>query len=215
MRHLKGSALVALLVAAAPLAAQGVSVQLSGLVSDNQGQPLSQATITIRNDETGYTRVVLTAENGRYLAVNLPTGPYSVTVTKSGYQTANNQKITLNLGDAAPLNVKLAPEAAATVEIVAAPASIDSERATQATIINPDALQNLPAFNRSFTSLATTAPQVVVDSQRGNLAIAGQRGVNTAIQIDGGDVDEPFFGGATGAAEGATPFTISLEVIKE
>lgn len=215
MRHLKGSALVALLVAAAPLAAQGVSVQLAGQVADNNGQPVSLATVTIRNEETGYTRVVQTAANGRYLAVNLPVGPYAVSVTKAGFQTVSNVKVDLNLGDAAPLNVKLAPESSATVEVVATAAAVDSERSTQAAIINPDALQNLPVFNRSFTSLATTAPQVVVDNSRGNLAIAGQRGVNTAIQIDGGDVGEPFFGGQTGAAEGTTPFTISIEAIRE
>jgi hypothetical protein len=206
---------VALLVAAAPLAAQGVSVQLAGQVADNAGQPVSLATVTIRNEETGYTRVVQTAANGRYLAVNLPVGPYAVSVVKAGFQTVSNVKVDLNLGDAAPLNVKLAPEASTTVEVVATAATVDSERSTQAAIINPDALQNLPSFNRSFTSLATTAPQVVVDSQRGNLAISGQRGVNTAVQIDGGDVDEPFFGGVTGAAEGATPFTISIEAIRE
>lgn len=198
-----------------PLAAQGVNVQLAGVVSDSGGQPVSLATVSIRNLETGFTRVVQTAENGRYLAVNLPVGPYAVTVTKSGFQTASNVRVDLNLGDAAPLNIKLAPEAAATVEVVATAAAVDTERSTQAAIINPDALQNLPAFNRSFTSLATTAPQVVIDSQRGNLAIAGQRGVNTAVQIDGGDVDEPFFGGVTGAAEGSTPFTISIEAIRE
>ena len=215
MRHLKGSALVALLVATAPLAAQGVNVQLAGLVSDASGQPVSLATVTIRNEETGYTRVLQTGDNGRYLAVNLPVGRYSVSISKAGFQTASGVKVTLNLGDAAPLNVKLALEAAATVEVVATAAPIDSERATQAVIISPDALQNLPVFNRSFTSLATTAPQVVKDTQRGNLAIAGQRGVNTAIQVDGGDVDEPFFGGQNGAAEGTTPFTISIEAIRE
>ncbi|MBS1767495.1 MAG: TonB-dependent receptor [Acidobacteria bacterium] len=215
MRHLKGSALAAALIAAAPLAAQGVSVQLAGQVTDNQGQPLGGATVTIRNEETGYTRVVQSTASGRYLAVSLPVGPYAVTVTKDGFQSASNVKVSLNLGDAAPLNVKLVPVAAASVEIVATASSVDTDRSTQAAIINPDALQNLPAFNRSFTSLATTAPQVVVDSQRGNLAIAGQRGVNTAVQIDGGDVDEPFFGGVTGAAEGTTPFTISIEAIRE
>ncbi|HEU4951080.1 MAG TPA: carboxypeptidase regulatory-like domain-containing protein [Holophagaceae bacterium] len=215
MRHLKGSALMALLVAAAPLAAQGVNVQLAGQVTDSNGQPLADATISIRNDETGFTRVVQTNGNGRYLAVNLPVGPYAVTVSKPGYQTASNIHENLNLGDAAPLNVKLAAESVATVEVVAQAAPVDAERATQAAIINPDALQNLPVLNRSFTSLATSAPQVIVDNQRGNLAIAGQRGVNTAIQIDGGDVDEPFFGGQTGAAEGTTPFTVSIEAIRE
>ncbi|WP_243315240.1 TonB-dependent receptor [Geothrix paludis] len=214
-RHFAGSSLVALLVAAAPIMAQGVSTQLGGRVLDNQGAGVAGATVVIRNTETGLTRTLQTSAEGRYLATLLPVGPYTVTVTKAGFQTASNVKVNLNLGDAAPLTIKLAPETGAVVEVIAASAQVDTERASAAAIISPDNLTNLPVFNRNFTNLATLAPQVVVDSSRGNLAIAGQRGVNTSINIDGGDNNEPFFGGATGAAEGKTPFTISIEAIRE
>jgi len=215
-RHLSSSTLVAMLVAAAPmLMAQGVSTQLSGKVTDTKGSAITGATVVIRNGETGLTRTLQTNGEGRYMATLLPVGPYSVTVTKGGFQTAANLKINLNLGDAAPLNVHLANESGAMVEVTAAAAQVDSERASAAAIISPDNLTNLPVLNRSFTSLATLAPQVVIDSSRGNLAIAGQRGVNTSINIDGGDNNEPFFGGAVGAAEGKTPFTISIEAIRE
>lgn len=214
-RHLSSSSLVALLVAAAPLMAQGVSVQLGGRVLDTKGTAVAGATVVIRNGETGLTRTLQTSNEGRYMATLLPVGPYTVTVTKAGFQTAANIKVNLNLGDAAPLTIKLAPESGAVVEVVAATAQVDSERASAAAIVSPDNLTNLPVLNRSFTNLATLAPQVVVDSSRGNLAIAGQRGVNTSINIDGGDNNEPFFGGATGAAEGKTPFTISIEAIRE
>lgn len=214
-RHLAGSSLVALLVAAAPIMAQGVSTQLGGRVLDSQGAGIAGATVVIRNAETGLTRTLQTSAEGRYLATLLPVGPYTVTVTKAGFQTASNVKVNLNLGDAAPLTIKLAPETGATVEVVAATAQVDTERASAAAIISPDNLTNLPVYGRNFTNLATLAPQVVVDKSRGNLAIAGQRGVNTSINIDGGDNNEPFFGGATGAAEGKTPFTISIEAIRE
>jgi len=214
-RHLSSSSLVALLVAAAPLMAQGVSAQLGGRVLDSKGAGVAGAMVVIRNGETGLTRSLQTSNEGRYLANLLPVGPYTVTVTKAGYQTASNIKVNLNLGDAAPLTIKLAPETSAVVEVVASGAQVDSERASAAAIVSPDNLTNLPVFNRNFTNLATLAPQVVVDSSRGNLAIAGQRGVNTSINIDGGDNNEPFFGGATGAAEGKTPFTISIEAIRE
>jgi hypothetical protein len=195
--------------------AQGVSAQLGGRVLDANGGSVAGATVVIRNGETGLTRTLQTNGDGRYLATLLPVGPYTVTVTKAGFQTASNIKVNLNLGDAAPLTVKLAPVSGAVVEVVAASAQVDSERASAAAIVSPDNLTNLPVFNRNFTNLATLAPQVVVDSSRGNLAIAGQRGVNTSINIDGGDNNEPFFGGATGAAEGKTPFTISIEAIRE
>ncbi|MBI1752530.1 MAG: TonB-dependent receptor [Acidobacteria bacterium] len=211
MRH---SSLVALLVAAAPLVAQGVSTQLGGRVLDAKGQAVPGATVVIRNTETGLTRTLQTSEEGRYMATLLPVGPYQVTVTKPGFQTASNIKVNLNLGDAAPLTVRLASETGAVVEVMASAPQVDAERASAAAIVSPDNLTNLPVFNRNFTNLATLAPQVVV-ADRGNLAIAGQRGVNTSINIDGGDNNEPFFGGATGAAEGKTPFTISIEAIRE
>jgi TonB dependent receptor len=100
------------------------------------------------------------------------------------------------------------------VEVTASAATVDSERASAATLISPDALVNLPIFNRSFTSLATLTPQVTI-ADRGNIAIGGQRGINTSVNIDGGDNNESFFGGATGAAEGKTPFTVSLEAVRE
>jgi hypothetical protein len=206
---------VAMLVAAAPIMAQGVSTQLGGRVLDTKGSGVAGATVVIRNGETGFTRTLQTAADGRYLATLLPVGPYTVTVTKAGFQTASNLKVNLNLGDAAPLTIRLAPETGAVVEVSASAPQVDSERASAAAIISPDNLSNLPVFNRSFTSLATLTPQVVVDSSRGNLAIGGQRGINSSINIDGGDNNEPFFGGAIGAGEGKTPFTVSIEAIRE
>jgi hypothetical protein len=203
-----------LALCASPILAQGVSVQLGGTIT-SQGQAVADATVVIRNLETGYTRTLRSDAQGRYLAATIPVGTYSVTITKSGYQTATAPKVVLNLGEAAPLNFQLVNEASQTVVVTAALAPVDSDRASAASFVSPDNLTNLPVFNRSFTNLATLTPQVQVDSQRGNLAIAGQRGVNTSINIDGGDVNEPFFGGATGAAEGKTPFTVSIEAIRE
>ena len=215
-RHLSTSTLAALLVAAAPLMAQTVSTQLGGRVLDAKGAAVAGATVVIRNQETGLTRTMQSSPEGRYLATMLPVGPYSVTVTKAGYQSASNIRVNLNLGDAAPLTVKLAAETGAVVEVVASNApQMDTERASAAAIVSTDNLANLPVFNRSFTNLATLTPQTVVEGSRGNLAIAGQRGVNTSINIDGGDNNEPFFGGAIGAAEGKTPFTVSIEAIRE
>jgi hypothetical protein len=184
-------------------------------VLDSNGAAVAGATVVIRNGETGLTRTLQTNEEGRYLATLLPVGPYGVTVTKAGFQTAANLKVNLNLGDAAPLTIRLAPDSGAVVEVIAASTQVDSERASAASIISPDNLTNLPVLNRNFTNLATLTPQVVVDSSRGNLAIGGQRGINTSINIDGGDNNEPFFGGAVGAAEGKTPFTVSIEAIRE
>ena len=203
-----------LLACAAPLVAQGVSSQLAGTVSKKGGGPLAGATILIRNQDTAATRTVTTDERGRYLAVGLPTGSYLVTVSKEGFQTAGNIKLTLTLGDGAPLNVQLPARAEAIVEVISTIGEVDTGRTTTAAFISPEALTSLPVALRSFTNLAMLTPTATPDTHNGNLSIAGQRGVNTSINIDGGDANEPFFGGALGSTSGA-PFMISMESVKE
>ena len=202
LKHLMNSPVVAILVASAPLMAQGVSAQLSGHVVGKGGEALAGASVVIRNTETGFVRTVATDSNGRYIAVLLPVGPYQVTVTKAGFQTASNIKVNLNLGDAAPLTVRLAPDTGATVEVVASVSAIDSERSASANAMSPEALTILPVKGRGFTDFAFLTPQVTLSFERGNIAIGGQRGINTSINVDGGDYNDPFFGGTNGGAEG-------------
>lgn len=214
-KHHRGSTILALLVAAAPLCAQGVTAQLSGRVQDTQGLLLADATVAIRNEETGFIRTVRTDAHGRFLALALPVGPYSVGVTKPGFQSASNVKVSLNLGDAAPLSIRLAPESAATVEIVAGESRVDSERSTVAATVAPSDLETLPIKGRSLLDYSSLAPQVSVTG-RGQVAIAGSRGVNTSINIDGGDYNSSFFAGATGTSTVAgSPFSVSLEAVRE
>ena len=83
------SRLLPLIVASAvPVLSQGVSAQLSGSVLTKDGAPIQGAAVVIRNMETGFSRVMHTDAKGRYMASLLPVGPYSVTVTKDGFQTA-------------------------------------------------------------------------------------------------------------------------------
>ena len=208
------TSLAAMLVAAAPLMAQGVSTQLGGRVLDGKGAAVAGATVVIRNGETGLTRTLQTSGEGRYLATLLPVGPYVVTVTKSGFQTAANIKVNLNLGDAAPLTIRLAPDTGAVVEVVAAATAVDTERTAAATYVSPDALNSLPTNGRRWENFALLTPQVTISS-RGDIAIGGQRGVNTAVNVDGGNYNSSFFGGTLGSGAEGTPFTISSEAVRE
>ncbi len=214
-RHFSNLSLVALLVAAAPIMAQGVSAQLGGRVNDTKGMPVAGATVTIRNTETGLVRTAQTDSNGRFLALAMPVGPYGVGVTKAGFLPASNIKVNLNLGDAAPLTIRLAAEAGATVEIIAASARVDSERSTTAATVAPSDLVNIPIKGRSLLDYSSLTPQVNVTG-RGQIAIAGSRGVNTSINIDGGDYNSSFFAGSTGTSTVAgSPFSVSMEAVRE
>jgi len=211
---LRWARLLPLIVAAAPLVAQGVSTQLAGRVLNREGGAVAAATVVIRSTETGFVRTVQTDENGRYVAPLLPVGAYSVTVSKAGFQTASNIRLNLSLGDSAPLVVRLAPETGAVVEVIATSAQVDTERATSATLLQTEELKELPLIGRRWDNFAYLTPMVSTSS-RGDLAIAGQRGVNTTTTVDGAGYNSSFFAGTLGNEAGGTPYTMSVEAIRE
>lgn len=145
----------------------------------------------------------------------MPVGPYVASASKDGFQSASGVKLYLSLNGSNPLNIRLASVTERTVEVFSSVSSVDPSRSSAATMISPENMNNLPVAGRSFLDFATLTPQVIVESGRGNLAIAGQRGVNTSVNLDGADNNESFFGGAVGSAEGKTPFTVSIEAVRE
>ncbi len=203
-------------VAALPLAAQGVSGQLNGTVLTKAGKPVVEAKVVIRNAETGLLRTGRTDASGRFSAPFLPVGPYTLTIEKEGFQTSTNIRTNLNLGETVPVTVWMVPVAAVTVEVTANTVGvIDTERTSTATLLTTENLASLPVSGRRWESYAFLAPQVTTSSQRGDIAIAGQRGINTAINVDGGNYSSSFFGGTLGNQAEGTPFTLSAEAIRE
>src|SRR6476660_6946725 len=60
---------------------------ISGSASDATGALIPGASVTVRNVDTGLTREVMSDEQGRYTAPNLPVGSYEVQVSLSGFRT--------------------------------------------------------------------------------------------------------------------------------
>lgn len=71
-------------IAAIPAAGQQRG-SISGRILDAGGLVLPGATVTITEQNTGFTRTVVAAENGAYLAPNLDPGVYTVAVELSGF----------------------------------------------------------------------------------------------------------------------------------
>lgn len=217
-RHFKTSALMALLVAAAPVFSQVTQTTgaIRGIVSSKQGAFIEGATLTLTSKETGQTRTVVTDMLGYYSLPFLPIGSYEITVNAKGHKTIKEGRIRVNLGQTNTLTFDMdAAVAEATVEVVAVNAQIDTERASSATLLTTDSLTNLPVSGRKWESFAFLAPGVTTSTQRGDIAIGGQRGVNTTINVDGGNYNSSFFGGTLGQEAGGTPFTLSSEAIRE
>ena len=63
----------------------GNSGSIEGMVKDPSGAAVANATMTIINPVSGYTRTTATSSDGTYRFTNVPFNPYHMTVTANGF----------------------------------------------------------------------------------------------------------------------------------
>src|SRR5260370_4858547 len=188
--------------------------QIAGTVYDPNQAVVPGAKVTIKNTGTGAVREVKTGGAGEFRAVLLDPGEYAVTVEAQGFAPAKMQGVVLNVGSALELPVLLQVGATSqTIEVTAVATSADLPAPTS--IINTQAIENLPINGRRFTDFAALTPTVQIDAQRGSISFAGQRGVNGNVMVDGADYNNPFFGGTRGGERSNFIPTIPQTSIEE
>jgi len=103
-----GIAVSLCLFLSSPLLAQRSDrATISGVVTDEQGNAVPGATVTIHNDGTGVNSVLVTNTAGAYTSPPLVLGRYTVTVDLTGFKKAISSDIVLGGGDAIRRDVTL------------------------------------------------------------------------------------------------------------
>ncbi len=191
--------------------------RISGTVEDASGSPLPGVTVTATNKETGLQLVSVTEEQGFYRILNLPTGTYDIVAELDGFATATAPDVRLLLGSTPSVNFNLQSSSVAeTITVTASELPVVEVTNTQiGTTIQQEQIEAIPSAGRDFKQLVLLTPESRLESERGNLSLSGERGINTSITVDGVDYNNAFFGGAVGGAEGRAPLSISQESIKE
>lgn len=129
---------------------QALNGQIEGVVTDANGAALPNASVTVRNIETGAERKITSDESGVYRAPLLPLGTYRVTAELANFKRLVRDGITINTGQTATVNLSLeAGDVSATVTVtsdapIADPGKIDVGR-----VLNTRELQNLPLVSRN------------------------------------------------------------------
>ena len=210
-------AVIALALAASAAAQTDVTTsRISGFARIADGSALPGVTVTATNRDTGLTKTAVTDKNGFYQLVNLPTGVYRLDAVLEGFTPLTAESVKLILGSTPSIDFTLsAARVAAAVTVRASASVVESTRTAFSTTIETEQLKNLPLNGRDFKSLVLLTPSARIESERGTLAISGQRGINTNVTVDGVDYNNSFFGGTVGGAEGRAPLSLSEESIKE
>src|SRR5438034_11068245 len=115
--------LTILLVAfAAPSSAQRITASLRGTVTDSTGAVVPGATVTVKNENTGFSRSTITNGSGSYSFGELPTGPYTVEVSLTGFKSVIRTGIILDVADVRGEDVQLVAGALSETVTVESPA---------------------------------------------------------------------------------------------
>jgi hypothetical protein len=147
-------------------------------------------------------QVVVTDRTGLYRVPQLPPGTYTLRFEKEAYRPLRRSDIDVVADQVLRLNVELLPEIAGTetITVVGTPPTVDIGSSAIGTTVTQDFMNNLPVArpgglggaNRSFESLATTAPQVTGDYY--GAAFNGASSPENLFLINGISVNNPGFG---------------------
>jgi len=188
--------------------------QIVGTVLDPNGAAVPNAKINVRNTATGFARDLTSNEAGQYRVVSIDPGSYTLTASSAGFAEAKIEGLVVTVGSALSLNVTLSVQATSTVIEVGESFISDVQTSPSATI-NSTAITNLPINGRRFQDFATLTPNVLVEPSRSQLSFAGQRGIYSNVMLDGGDYNQPFFGGIRGGERSNSIITVPQSAVQE
>lgn len=153
-----------------------INSAILGTVTDPSGAPITGATVTATNTQTGYRQSATTTTDGLYRLNVLPLGEYSVSVEAQGFAPYRQTGIRLNAGAPATIDVALQVGSVATeISVNAAAPIVDSSRTDLGYTLSTNAILNLPLVSRNPYNFILQQPNV---SGRGNTEFGVPRKVN-------------------------------------
>jgi hypothetical protein len=179
-------ALLVVFSSASNARAQGLTGQISGVVTDSGGGVLPGATVVIKNAGTNSTRESVTGADGAFLFPDLLAGKYDITVTVSGFKTYEQKNISLASTERLALRA-IALEVGGvseTVTVQAESVQVQTTTAARSGLITRDNIEDIALKGRDFAGMLKLLPGVIDTSAReapgwgsmGGLSINGRGG---------------------------------------
>lgn len=183
--------------------AQTTTSRVSGVVTDENGDPIADAKLTFISPGLQGDRETKTDANGRFLVALLPPGAYAVSVNAPGHQRAE-YSFRLRLGEEFPLDISLSEGETITEEVTVYGTTSKLQTTAQGDNFEyTQQVETLPLTSRNLENVAQLAPNVsfgpTVSQNRDNfdLAIAGAPAMDTVVLLDGAEISDPLFGSGT------------------
>lgn len=170
--------------------AQTSTASINGTVKDTAGAVIVDASVLLRNVDTGIERRVVTNEVGIYGYFNVSPGSYTLEAGRPGFVTQKLNPFTLVVNQTATLDFTLnVGTVEQTINVDATAAQVESSTAELGAVVNEKQVADLPLNGRNFTQLLSLTPGVspvnVSQSAGGFGATATQGATFTFPAING------------------------------
>ncbi len=190
--------IVALLGAALALPAFAQSSTtgvIEGVVKDEKGEPVADATITAVSGQAPFT--ALTDAKGRYQLPNLPGGLYNVRGEASGKGAVVQEGVQVQIGRRTQLDFILNTGIIEAVTVTSEAPLIDAKSTTIGATFTVEEYVNSVPIGRNFSNTFTLAPGVADGggTGAGNYSISGSSGLENSYIIDGVNITNTGYGG--------------------
>src|SRR5260370_1577299 len=181
---------------------------IRGRLTDQQGKSVGNATVTITNPSTNFSRTMTTTTSGSFSFELIPPGDYQIAVEAKGFKkdflngvsamvgTPTDKDIQLELGNASETVV---------VEATSGDVAINTQDATLGNNISSTQILQLPLEARNVLDLLTLQPGVTREGY-----VSGARSDQSNITLDGVDINE-----AQTNALGEPVLRLNAEAIEE
>ncbi|WP_374574062.1 carboxypeptidase regulatory-like domain-containing protein [Phenylobacterium sp.] len=167
--------------------AQETTGAIRGLVTDDAGAPVANATVTITHVPTGSTATSVTGPDGSFSARGLRVGgPYRVTASAADYEKGQVTIQAVGVGDAANVSVALAHSGGEVSELVVTAAKAAPSQGGPSSNFSESTIQSLPSISRDLKDVARLDPFATIDpTNQDALSFAGTNTRFNQLTVDG------------------------------
>ena len=150
-----------LLITVLQLIADVPTASVTGAVTDSTGAALAGALVTATNIGTNVSRSATTNASGVYQLLGLQAGRYEISASRPQFATVKRTDVTLRVADDLRLDLTLAVgEGREVLVVTETPALTETETSRSSTVVNQQAISELPSDGRQLQNLALLAPGI-------------------------------------------------------
>ncbi len=191
------------LTLALPAYAQSTGT-IQGTITDATSAPIPNASVTVREENTGQERTGTTDSAGIYFVPSLPVGTYRVEVKANGMASTTATHLVLSVSSTVVQNFSLAvASTSAVVEIESTAPLVETSSVSVGAVVNETTVQEIPLNGRHFVDLSYLTPGTVTPPANGSLTAplrgqgsfsfnsAGAREDSVNFMINGINLSDP------------------------